>query len=764
MTRLSVEAAFGYSITAASPAWTDITPYADIITAGISIGRGAQDELSETQPGTCTLTLDNSDGRFSPGRASSPYYPNVKKNVPLRVRVVTTAKNLVTNPSFETGLTDWSKTVSPTMVQDATHVQHGAQAMRVTWGSPLLQSVFTELYGLDIGVTYTASAYVWIAATAPVMEIHIDGMAVGASSTTTGAFERLTYTFTATATHHRLLVQTVGTPTAGTQMWLDAVQVEEGSTATTFDSDGAQVHARFYGMVNEWPVTWSGLQSKVTITCTDIFKWLGIQPELQAMLIEEVLLDRPTVYYPLTEPEESTSAGDLAGTASVGALGIVQAGSGGTLTFAAGAGPSDGLGCPVFTPASATAGKYLSGDLGPNFTDANELFRVRFEVWFSTSTTDRVLVALTSLDASIKTIISLESGTGKIQVQNQGEGSALVSTVWATPNLADGARHHLVYNEFAGEVAVDGTTYTMSNFNPADLRLLYVGGFQNARLWNGTIAHVALYVRSVTTADLTPHYTTGVTEHIDEAASTRMSRIASYLGLTVTTQGALFDGMASQKELGKAPLEHLREVERTESGKLLASRSAAELVFQSRDVRYNPVPATSIAYADLETDDVEMADDDQKMINTVVASRPGGATQRVVDQTARDTFGPYQPSTMTLFKSTDLKVTDAANWLVSRYADPPPELRSVPLEASTLGLTTYRALLAADVSTVLDITSMPDQAPSATQTVTIEGYTETITSLQHKFAFHTSRALTDTVWVLDSATYSQLGITTRIAY
>lgn len=762
MIRLYVEAAFGYTILTGTPVWTDITPYVDLA-AGLTITRGAQEELADTQPGTCSLTLDNSDGRFSPGRASSPYYPNVKKNVPLRVWYITTAKNLVTNSSFETGLTDWSKTASPTFVQDATHVQSGSQAMRVTWGSPPGQSVYTELYGLHIGARYTASAYVWIAATAPAMELHIEGMAAGSSSTTTGAFERLTYTFTATATHHRLVCQVIGTPTAGTQMWLDAVQVEDGTAATTFDSDGAQAHARYCGMVNEWPVKWEGLNSKVVITCTDIFKWLGIQPELQAMLIEEVLLDRPTVYYPLSEPEESTSAGDLAGTASVGSLSIVQAGSGGTLTFAAGTGPSDGLGCPQFTPASSTAGKYLSADLGPNITDANVAWRVRAEAWFSTSTTDRVLMALSSSDASAKLIISLESGTGKLQVQNQAEGSALVSTVWATPNLADGAVHHLVYNENAGEVAIDGTTYSTSNYAADNMRLLYVGGFQNARLWNGTIAHVALYLRSVTTAELTPHYTTGTTEHVGEAANTRMSRIVSYLGLSVSAQGSTFDGMASQKSLGKAPLEHLREIERTESGKLLASRSLAALIFQSRDVRYNPVAAASIAYADLDTSDVEMADDDQRMVNTVVASRPGGATQRVFNQSARDTYGTYQRD-LELFKDSDLKVTDAANWIVSRYADPPPELRSIPVEASTLGLTTYRALLNADVSTVLDITSMPDQAPASTQTVTIEGYTETITQEQHRFAFYASRALTDTVWVLDSATYSQLGITTRLGY
>ncbi|MGW1492558.1 hypothetical protein [Streptomyces sp. NPDC002402] len=762
MTRLYVEAAFGYTILTGVPVWTDITPYVDLA-SGISIGRGASEELAETQPGTCSLTLDNSDGRFSPGRASGAYYPNIKKNVPLRVWVVTAAKNLVTNPSFESGLTDWSKTASPTIVQDATHVQSGSQAMRVTWGAPTNQSVFTDLYGLHIGARYTASAYVWIAATAPVMELHIEGMAAGASSTTTGAFERLTYTFTATATHHRLVCQTVGTPTAGTQMWIDAVQAEDGSSATTFDSDGAQLHARYCGMVNEWPVKWEGLNSKVTITCTDIFKWLGTQPELQAMLIQEVLLDQPTVYYPLSEPEDSVSAGDLSGTASVGSLSIVQAGSGGTLTFAAGAGPADGLGCPLFAPASISAGKYLSANLGQNFVDANLNFRVRAECWFATSTNGRVLMALASADNATKLIILLELGTGVLSVEKEQGGNGLQVNTFGTPNLADGALHHLVYNEFANELYIDNVLYSLSTFNGSDLKMLTVGGYANTRLWSGSIAHVALYVRSVTSTELTPHYTTGTTEHVGESASARMSRIAGYVGLTVTTQGATFDGVASQKSLGKAPLEHLREVERTESGKLLASRSLAALIFQSRDVRYNPTAAASIAYADLDTGGVEIADDDQRMVNTVVASRPGGATQRVVNQTARDIYGPYQRE-YELFKSTDLAVTDAANWIVSRHADPPPELRSVPVEASTLGLTTYRALLNADVSTVLDVTSMPDQAPASTQTITIEGYTETISPEQHKFTFHASRALTDAVWILDSASYSQLGITTKLAY
>lgn len=765
MTQLTVEAAFGYAVTDSSPVWTDITDYVHINT-GVSITRGASDELAEVQAGTCTMTLDNSDGRFTSGRAASPYYPNVKKNTPIRVKV-TTAKNLVTNPSFESGLTGWIKTASPTIVQDNAHVWDGSQAMRVTWGAASGQAVGIVIDDLEIGQVYTASAYVWRASGSPALTLYILGM-VGTSVTAmTGAFERLTFTFTATAAQHTLYVQTLTTAPAGTQCWIDAVQMEEGTTAGAFDGTGIQTHDRFWGMVNDWPVTWAGLYSTVTITCTDIFKWLSRHPALAPMLTEEVLLDRPFVYYPLAEPSDSTSAGDLTGTASVGTLATVQAGTGGTLEFASGTGPPGSV-APLFTPASATAGKYLSADLGPNFTDANVSFRMRMEAWFSTTTAGRIIMAVTAADSSNKVIISLDSSTGRLKIETAAaaaSGNLVTATIDPTPNLADGEQHYLLYHELESVAYVDGVAYNVSNAGSMiSMRLLSVGGYASDRLWSGSISHVAIYLRSVTSAELTPHYTTGSGQHIGEAADDRMSRITSYLPLAaVTAQGSTFDGMASQAALGRTPLDHLQEIASTESGKLLASRSSNGLTFQSRDVRYNPTASFSLAFADLETGDVVLADDDQKMINTIVASRPGGATQRVIDQAARDTYGPYEQQ-VDLLKSSDLKVADAANWLVSRYADPPPEIRQVTVQAYTLPLATYRLLLAADVSTTFDLTGLPDQAPTPTTTVAVEGYTELIQHKQHRIDLRTSRALTDTVWALDSAAYSQLGTTTRLAY
>jgi hypothetical protein len=244
-------------------------------------------------------------------------------------------------------------------------------------------------------------------------------------------------------------------------------------------------------------------------------------------------------------------------------------------------------------------------------------------------------------------------------------------------------------------------------------------------------------------------------------------RLASYVSVpSVTIVGSTHDPVAGQGSGGQAALARMREVEQTEAGKLFARRDGFGLTYQSRDVRYNPDPTMevfTVSHADLETDDVELSDNDQKIVNLFDVSRPGGATQRVKNQASIDLYGKYRPSgSETLLKTTDLAALDAANWVVSRYADPPPELREVPIEAYTLDV--YPDILDGDISDYFSVTDMPEEAPASTMRVTIEGYTETIKHQSHRIRFHTSRSSTDSVWILDDVTYSVLDSTTRLAY
>lgn len=83
---VKVEIAFTTQPNDPSPVWVDVTSSTKVLD-GISITHGRQDQYSQVQPASLSLTLLNGDGRFTPGNTSSPYYPNVKKGRKIRVSV-----------------------------------------------------------------------------------------------------------------------------------------------------------------------------------------------------------------------------------------------------------------------------------------------------------------------------------------------------------------------------------------------------------------------------------------------------------------------------------------------------------------------------------------------------------------------------------------------------------------------------------------------------------------------------------------------------
>ncbi|WP_282695499.1 hypothetical protein [Streptomyces sp. CC208A] len=772
--------------------WTDITQWVEIAGGGqITITRGASDERADVQTGTLSLELDNADGRFTPGSASSPYFPDVRRNTPIRVITTTlVGKNWLTGASFENNSHGWvPDPAAPPQAsaRDTAHHLAGSWAMKVTWaGTGTGGALQCPLYGLTIGAQYTASAYVYVPAGSPAVVIDIDGTHVSAPSTLTDTFERLTVTWTTTSASAAMRITTASSPpAAGTMVWMDQAQVEEGASATTWSSSVAAHHPRFFGMVTSWPMSWEGLHSTVMLTASDMLKWPSRRPALGPMLVEEVQSDGAKLYYPLSEPESSVSGGDQSGL-SRPSLTIRQSGVGGTLAFGTGVGPpSDDLATPIFTPASATAGKSLQCLIGYLLTsDGSTGTPIPgdqvYEAWFATSTSGRCFMYWSDADApafEAGIYFMLEAGTGKLQtVEFSSLGTTTLTA--ATPNLADGSAHHLVWDEESGDVWVDGVQYAIGTGAHTDMRLLTVGstagysgfpGTDGDLHWSGTISHVAAYVRNgldgpgPTIAEIVDHYGAGINGHAGELSSDRMSRLAGYARIPSVTSQGIFSAVASQGILGSSPLSHMRDVERTENGRLFADRASAGLVFQSRTVRYNPASAVTLAYADLETPDVVFSDDDQKQVNLVEAARPGGATQRIQDPDSIARDGIYEQQ-LDVLKTSDEEVVHAATWLVIRYADPQPEIRQLPVEASTLSVATYRALLNADVSSVITVTSLPDEAPSPTVTAMVEGYVEQIREGQHLIDFHTSRADIGAVWVLNDSTYSVLGSTTRLAY
>lgn len=66
--------------------WVDVSE--DVyVRDPVQITRGRADEAAQSDPSTCALTLNNRHGRYSPHNPLSPYYGQLGKNTPLRVRV-----------------------------------------------------------------------------------------------------------------------------------------------------------------------------------------------------------------------------------------------------------------------------------------------------------------------------------------------------------------------------------------------------------------------------------------------------------------------------------------------------------------------------------------------------------------------------------------------------------------------------------------------------------------------------------------------------
>ncbi|MFE2132231.1 hypothetical protein ACFW9X_03130 [Streptomyces sp. NPDC059466] len=812
---LLVEVGWGGLVQApATITWTDITQRVDQV-RGVTISRGASDELSETQPGTASLALDNQDGALTPGNSSSPFFPFVRKNAPIRIAQAVIPSRTGSSPyplamlgdDFDDGQISTARW--PTNVGGATETAAGRLRIPLAPGvdtsftsvrewkltSSKLTAKLAKVPALNGSSNCAAS--MWVTSTTSGTRIgwrYDAGTGVLSAQSQTSFADGSAVNLTYSAIDHAWLrvresggtvtwetsgdgYTWVSRRTLATPAWVgsqthavDFPTTRTGGTSDYIEWDlvGAEVKPRFWGVINEFPVDWEGLVSTVTVTCTDLFKRLNRLPSLRSMVAEEVIEAGPVAYYPLTEPSDSTSSGDLSG-GGAGALTLQQSGVGGTLAFAGSPGPvAADEQVPTFTPSSATVGKWLSGDMGSAVQQLLTANWPVFECWFQTTTGGRAILGLASPDLRYVHVLSLSAG-GQLQIEwtLTGASTLTVELVDSATGLADGAWHHVIYDQYSGTVWVDGTLRdsALALTYGYDQRILHVGGYRNTRLWSGSIAHVALYgVTGPAASVLAPHYTAGTTGFAGEDADVRIQRLARYAAVpSVTIVGATHDPIASQCPGGSGVVARMREVESTESGKLYAGRDTFGLVYQSRDVRYNPDPlseAFTIDFADLEPGTV-FADDDQKMVNSVSASRPGGATQRVTAPQAIFAFGEY-PESLDILKTSDNSVLDAAYWLVSRYANPAPELREVVIEAYTMS--NFLAILDADISSYFTVFNLPAQAPASSARVTVEGYTETLKEKSHVIGFHTSASVTDSVWVLGDSTYGVLDSTTRLAY
>ncbi|MEV0227976.1 hypothetical protein [Nonomuraea sp. NPDC050786] len=528
---------------------------------------------------------------------------------------------------------------------------------------------------------------------------------------------------------------------------------------------------RFFGHVNEWPVTWEGggAISLSQVTATDPLKRLGRTATMRSLLEEEMLAVGPDAYYTLGEPAGATSAGDTSGNGDTPLRQFIYGTGAGQVKFGQGTGPgTDELPAVVFEPSTANDGVYLAIPRDMTLTEA-----VVMAVWVNTTVKGRAFLALWGGN-STAVVVKTDPTTGHIIVAASNNRSATISSTFPTVDVADGHTHFVAVQVTPGggvTVQVDNGALLSATFTPDSTfgpwiempayNWVFVGAGPSfdgpatpGSLFGGTMAHF-WYARRATMPDWTNVWQAGN----PETTAARFERVCRVGGIAGTVLGSSSTIINAQAARGKAPVGTLADVASVEAGLVYTARDDGTVVFECRNHRFNLPPSASLA--ELREHDLLWSDDDQYMVNDVSNSRASGAAQRWKDAASIAEYGTYAGG-QTLPWSSDKDALLNAQWQVSNGADPPPRVNRFTVVANTLA--DYADVLALDISDVVTLTGLPAGSPESSTQVHVEGYAETIGYNHHAITFHTSPASVSRVWQLGVPGASELGVNTKLSY
>lgn len=763
--------------------WRDVTDYVEW-QESVRISRRRSHELDEVQPGTLALVLNNADGRFTAGRAASPYYPNVTLNRPIRIRARwPVSVNMLLEkqgkasdvslfsasqgslalegsivPAGQTTSIRWSP---GTLASTGQNVRPGPdtttatdQAMSVVEGRTY---AFSAQVRRDASVAVSVSARIrWYDAAGAFLS-QTAGSAVALST----SFQSVTCTGAAVAgaVWARVTVANTTTTASAVIIYSGALQVEQAASPTTWASPGVE-YRRFTGFVDRWPAGWiNGVLGTAQITATDRQKLLS-RDEIRQAISEEVLVTEPLFYYPLTEPEGAETAGNTATTPqpdmTIGITGIA-----GEAVFGEAGGPDNSTGV-LLTPSTTSNGRFLIVSMLT--TPLGGVAGVSLAVWVNflagaMTGQNRIIFADNGTDTThLRVNYAPSTNSLSIGVRTPA-GSVSGSTT--SINVDDAALHLMVATAtYSGgtmqlRVYIDGalvinTSPALSGSAWSSLPRVRVGGLpatalDPSELMGGLVSHVAGW-----NSTLTQPQAQAMSDARDgfagDLSGTRAARIATWAGLTATaidTGASLMDRHPATKQ---TPLAALKKVAFSEAGLVFISGDDV-LTFHDRTRRVLGVPTTMTFAAHELGPDLQFVMDDQLLKNDVSVARSGQTVTRVLDQASIDEHGSYVEGIDTLLYS-DTEAIDRATYTVSTYGHPQPRAGQITVDAHLLG-TVWAQVLGSDIGHKVQVTGLPAEAPSTSLELWCEGVQDVITDATWTCTLDTSPVRDTPIFVLD---------------
>lgn len=768
MPDVRVEVAFtsGYATPANERTWTDVSSFVELH-EGIAITFGRTDERATCDANSLSLTLDNSDGRFTAGLASSPYYPNVKIGRPIRVTAAQVGGPSVSNPTFDVNVSGWTVIGSATFARSTTQAWEGSASGRITLPTAAANAagVQATMSNLIVGQTYRVALMCFVPTGSPAVGINFGAATTPAASATTtlvNAWQEVELTFTASATTHPLKVFTAGASTAGQFVYLDSV---------SFAS------VRFEGYVDAWPIEWlEGVSTYAVarIGASSRMARLGLSNPLISSILQEIGQDSPLALYPLSEPAGATSASDASGNLAP-KLNVV--GSGPAIVFGSAPGPTiDGLTAAEFRP----NGKFLrvDGAALPDTTTACTLEA------FALSNLSVAYFSVVNLGNTRDPSVHLELGIdgslcafAYVTDSSPAPAPGVMSATGTTVLHGDGETHHLaatvsgttlrLYVDGILEATVSDADFVFPNVNRLQVGEIYLAGSSDADK-TGVVAHVAIYDKALTADRIAAHAGAGLGGLAGDLAVERLDRIAAYGAVPVAERDidpSATTPMQAIDTSDKTALSLAHMVESTEGGVLFDARDNT-FTYVGRLARYGAPAAFTLDMALQQVEaGVRPALDRQGLINDITASTPEGASVRVINQASVDDYGRHAPPDVELLTTDPMQAEAAANWLVNRYGEPRARVPAMTVDVLALPSATQTALLAATVGTRFVVSNWPAQVGGTYDFgFFVEGYTEAIDPESHVIALNVSPAAITDVFILDDAVRGALDGPYPLAY
>lgn len=765
MPAVVAEVAFdsGYTTADADRTWTDVSEYVELH-HGVGNTFGRQDELSTADANRLTLTLDNSDGRFTAGRAASPYYPNVKIGRPIRLRLNWLKTG--TAGTFETDAGTWSG-ANASVARSTAQAHNGAASLAVTATAAANMSAQSgsstaEYVAVQPSTEYVAEAWVRAATASRLCDVRIDWYtAAGASISTaagddvadsTSAWSRLTVSGTSpvNAAFARVRVL-VFSPAASEVHYVDDVSLAPSAGAV-----------RFVGFVDQWPVEWDGTDAyaKATVTAGSRLSRLGLGNKLRSMIEAEIGSYNPAAYWTMGDPADSAAAQDSAGRNAARVVG-----SGAPIVFGNATGPgTDGITAAQFAGSSSWA-----MGINPVVFDGEYLKAESFES--DDVTGIRATALVSGLPGSGAHAYVIDGGSQAFDfsgVANLDSPAIAIDELGRAcirgltgPSINDGATHDLLCVVTPGvqaELFVDGVSAGVGSVigptAPTEYRI--------GQGFNGVISHAAVYAgATLTSTQAAVQADVVLTGAAGDTTDERLVRILGWAGVAAAEIDAATgsETMTYQQTSGQSVVDVLREVESTEGGVLFDGRDG-RVTFHNRSHRYTAPVAVTLDMAEQQVEaDYAPKLDRSTLTNDVTVDNPTtGESARAVDTASADEYGTVTSGAKSVADSYD-PLQQKASWLVASYAEPRPRVPSmtVDLLAQVGGTPSAEDILALTIGSRVAVVNQPAQADATDADYFVEGYSESIGPESYSITFNLSPAHPSlSAFMIEDATRGEL--------